>query len=250
VLRCPDDVSCQVGAGDLSYAVNGGFARWPAIPVSWTGTAHDGQSTNGDVLHWAAPGATWQQNMAIASKLGVMFLGTRTGDQPWDVHTTAASIVDGSSNTLLVAENILAGHTSGNRYSGHLPTNWACPLPNFVMFLASDNVCYSASSMTDCRGGQLQAVSAWKDGPGWARANAWGTFENINYGRNFNVEGSFPFANSGHQGGGNFAFCDGAIRYLTETIDGTVYAKLITPAGGKLPAPFAQNRLEQDAFAQ
>ena len=29
------------------------------------------------------------------------------------------------------------------------------------------------------------------------------------------------------------AFCDGAVRFISATIDGTVYAKLITPAGSQ-----------------
>ena len=30
-------------------------------------------------------------------------------------------------------------------------------------------------------------------------------------------------------------FCDGAVRFIRNTIDGTVYSKIITPAGSKLP---------------
>ena len=39
-----------------------------------------------------------------------------------------------------------------------------------------------------------------------------------------------------------------ATRFITNTIDGTVYAKIITPAGSKLPV-IKQFPVSQDAFA-
>jgi prepilin-type processing-associated H-X9-DG protein len=234
ILRCPNDPTTVQGQGNLSYAVNGGFARWYPIPVSWSGGAKDGTSRNGDVLR-LSPDHDWKQNMAIGKTLGVMFLGTQTGDQPWDMKTTLSDITDGASNTLLIGENTLVGYSQDSPYAGGLETNWACPLPNFVLFLGSDDICRSGRSPTDCRGGQLQRLKDGRDGPGWVRANQRGTFEEINYGQNLSLEGSFPFANSGHPGGANFVFCDGATRFLSSTIDGTVYAKIITPAGNKLP---------------
>ncbi len=87
------------------------------------------------------------------------------------------------------------------------------------------------------------------DGPGWSYANKVGTFENINFGQNLTIEGSYPFSNSAHPSGCNMGFCDGAVRFITNTIDGTVYSKLITPAGSKLPLYCKQMPLSQDAFA-
>jgi prepilin-type processing-associated H-X9-DG protein len=249
VLRCPDDYTVQPGQGNLSYVVNGGFARWHAVPVGWSGSQIDGKATNGAILQWTPPGATWQDNQAICKKLGVMFLGTQTGDQPWDITTTAADITDGLANTLLVAENTLAGYSKGTRYSGGWETNWACPLPNFTMFLGSDDVCRTPRSAGDCLGGQLAPDGKGASGKGWLRANHRGTFENINFGQRLTIEGSFPFANSAHTGGANFVFCDGAVRFLSSTIDGTVYAELITPAGMRLPPEIRQGVLDVDAFA-
>jgi prepilin-type processing-associated H-X9-DG protein len=248
ILRCPYDPTTQPNQGNLSYAVNGGFARWHAIPVGWSAGARDGQSKNGPVLQWVAPGGTWQESQAVGRKLGVMFLGTHTGDQPWDIRTTPSDIIDGASQTLLVGENTLVGDSRGTSYSGGLETNWACPLPNFCMFLASDDVCRSPRAENDCLGGQLRAVDTKTSGPGWARANQEKTWENINYGQTLTIEGSFPFANSGHAGGANFVFCDGAVRYISTTIDGTVYARIITPAGENLPAEIRQTPLSAGAF--
>ncbi|HKM53495.1 MAG TPA: H-X9-DG-CTERM domain-containing protein [Isosphaeraceae bacterium] len=58
------------------------------------------------------------------------------------------------------------------------------------------------------------------------------------------------FMTSGHPTGANFAFCDGAVRFITNTIDGTVYSKIITPAGSKLQVPYKQLPVSQDSFIQ
>jgi prepilin-type N-terminal cleavage/methylation domain-containing protein/prepilin-type processing-associated H-X9-DG protein len=249
VLRCPDDYTAAYGQGNLSYVVNGGFVRWHAVPVGWSGSRIDGKATSGEMLRWTPPGGTWKDSQAVCKQLGVMFLGTHTSDQPWDVATTPADITDGLSHTLLVAENTLAGYSKGTRYSGGWETNWACPLPNFAMFLASDDVCRTARSAGDCLGGQLAPDPKWASGKGWSRANRKGTFEDINFGQRLTVEGSFPFANSAHSCGANFVFCDGAVRFLSSSIDGTVYAELITPAGMRLPSEIRQGVLDADAFA-
>jgi prepilin-type processing-associated H-X9-DG protein len=243
ILRCPYDQTSEPNQGNLSYAVNGGFSRWPAIPVGWSAGLGDGQSKNGPVLQWTAPGGTWQESQAVGRKLGVMFLGTHSGDQPWDLKTTPGDITDGASQTLLVGENSLVGVSRGTPYSGGLETNWACPLPNFCMFLASDDVCHSPRAENDCLGGQLRPIDQKTSGAGWARANDERTFEDINYHQKPAVEGSFPFASSGHPEGANFVFCDGAVRFIQSTIDGTVYARLITPAGERLPAEIRQTPL-------
>ena len=96
--------------------------------------------------------------------------------------------------------------------------------------------------------GVAAAPGGGVDGPGWGLANRVGTFANINFGQNLTIEGSFPFSNSGHAGGCNMAFCDGAVRFIPATIDGTVYAKLITPAGSKLPTYARQFPVSQDDF--
>ncbi len=241
-LRCPSDLTTQVNQGNLSYAVNGGFSLWPAFPRVWSGVVKNGTATPGEVLQWGGRGTTWQENQAIGRKLGVMFLGTQTGDQPWDIKTSPSDIVDGAAHTIVVGENILTGYSKGTAYSGGLPTNWACPLPNFCMFLAFDDVCRTADSSIDCLGGQLQPGAGGVTGEGWSRANGSNARAEVISGKRRGVEGSFPFANSGHAGGCNFGFCDGSIRFLSDTIDGKVYAELITPAGTALPPGLWQSQ--------
>ena len=259
ILKCPDDNTAQPNQGNLSYAVNGGFERWYTIPYAWIGFQADG-TTGGSastVLNWSvnSGGGTatnWANLKGFCAKLGVMFLGTTAGNTPWDTTTTLSSIVDGASSTLLVGENTLAGYTTANPgvgQNGMFETNWACPFPTFTMFMASDQVCGTSG---DCSTANLASQNSI-DGLGWALANSKiaGNYEFINYGQNnLTVEGNSPYVNSGHPGGANFVFCDGAVRFLADTIDGTVYSKIITPQGSRLPGLYKQLPVSQDAFTQ
>ena len=256
VLRCPDDTTAQPGQGNLSYVVNGGFSLWTALPIGWTGSAVDGQPTPNSYddsgMRWASPSQGWGGNVNVCKKLGVMSLedygnfGPSPTQMPWNVRTTFPAILDGTSNTLLLSENTLAGAGSPSTNSKNTETNWAAPLATFCMFFGPPIICGTDGQ---CISGSLQPQGEL-DGPGWAQANRVGTLANINYGQNLTIEGSFPFSNSGHAGGCNMAFCDGAVRFIPATIDGTVYAKIITPAGSKLPIYARQLPVSQDAFAQ
>jgi prepilin-type processing-associated H-X9-DG protein len=114
------------------------------------------------------------------------------------------------------------------------------------MFLASDDVCHSSKSTTDCLGGQLSPTAKGATGAGWARANDRRTHESINGRGSLAIEGAYPFANSNHPGGANFVFCDGSVKFLSETIDGSVYARIITPGGERLPSALKQSPLPED----
>jgi prepilin-type processing-associated H-X9-DG protein len=255
VLRCPDDTTAQPGQGNLSYVANAGFSLWTALPIGWIGGASDGTGTatsyDASGMRWASPPQGWGGNVNVCRKLGIMFMedngnyGTTT-QMPWNVRTTFAAIYDGASSTLLLSENTLAGAASPSVYSKGMETNWACPLANFCGFIGSDNICGQNGY---CIGGQLQPQGDI-DGLSWNYANLAGTHENINFGQNLTIEGSYPFSNSAHPGGCNMVFCDGAVRFISATINGTVYAKIITPAGGKLPLYARQLPVEQDAFTQ
>ena len=155
----------------------------------------------------------------------------------------------------MMGENTLTGYNPGDSYSSGFETNWAAPMPNFSMMIGSSNICSTtvpitnASTLNCTLGTTLLQPTGDFDGPAWAYANKVGTYENIGYGQVLTLEGSFPFSNSAHPAGGNYAFCDGAVRFLTNTIDGTVYAKILTPAGSRLPLYFKQQPVNQDSFA-
>jgi prepilin-type N-terminal cleavage/methylation domain-containing protein/prepilin-type processing-associated H-X9-DG protein len=257
VLICPDDNTVQTGQGNLSYVVNGGYSLYHAYPVGWVGSAVDGGAAPSFPLTWASTAVGWPATIGVTTKLGVMFpestfpqgIQTRI---PWNARSSLTGIVDGASNTILMSENTLTGvSVVSTPYSNGLPTNWACPLPNFTSFIGASDVCGTPPSTTkaaDCTAGVL-APSGDLDGLGWQYTNRTGTNATIGGGQSFTIEGSYPFSNSAHPGGCNMGFCDGGVRFISNTIDGLVYSKIITPAGSRLPLYCKQMPVEQDAFA-
>ena len=252
ILKCPEDLTALPGQGNLSYVVNGGFARWIGTPITGgNGTTYgwtpgDGATNMTSTMQDNSTGTNWGQS--ANTKTGVMYLGTDTGGFPWDARSSSSSIIDGSSTTVLAGENFLAGASNGVGYTGNLATNWSCPHPNFMMFIASDQAALAVTGGSFTPNGQ-------SDNPGWALANArnnasqaLASKESINYGQALGEEGSFPFMLSNHSGGVNVLFCDGAVKFISETIDGTVYSKIITPQGSKLPAAWRQLPVDASAI--
>ncbi len=261
ILRCPDDNTIQINQGNLSYVVNGGMALWQALPVGWIGGQLDGSPTTTPInspLVLAPTAMGWAGSVGVMVKTGVMFTESTLPQGvpssiriPWNVRSTLNGIVDGPSSTFMMSENTLTGvSATPTPYSNGLTTNWATPLPTFTSFFMPSSVCGVPNSY-NCTSGMLTPSAPGQgdiDGLGWAFANKVGTFTNINFGQNLTFEGSFPFSNSAHPGGCNMGFCDGAVRFIRNTIDGTVYSKIITPAGSKLPIYMKQLPVEQDAF--
>jgi prepilin-type processing-associated H-X9-DG protein len=268
ILRCPDDVTAISGEGNLSYVVNGGFALWHAEPYGWIASSVDGVGGPTRIFWAGLNPPSPLQEMKVCQQMGVMFLESTfpKGDPrkiPWNVRSRLQTITDGAGSTLLLSENTLAGVSEGSaKYSAGLPTNWATPMPQFSMFIGSSNVCTrtvpaTAATTLDCMAGgispaqlRLLAATDTRDGPAWSHANKLGTFENINFGQTLTAEGSFPFSNSGHSDGCNMMFCDGSVRIIPSSIDGTVYSKIITPAGSQLPLYAKQLPVDPAAFSE
>ena len=136
VLKCPDDVTVQANQGNLSYVVNAGFALYHANPVGWVPSLTDGGASTTGPNVWAYPTGNYFATIGVTQKLGVMFFQSALpqGIQtriPWNVNSSLASVADGSSNTILLSENVLAGVSTGTQYSLGNQTNWACPFPTF-----------------------------------------------------------------------------------------------------------------------
>jgi prepilin-type N-terminal cleavage/methylation domain-containing protein/prepilin-type processing-associated H-X9-DG protein len=254
ILKCPDDNTTQPNQGNLSYAVNGGFSLWLLNGATWAVTVPS-NNYGYSSLNWIPSGSTSTSAVGVTQKLGVMFMGSTQGNQAWDVKTTPSAIFDGASSTLLVSENTLTGYSTGNQITGNQATNWASPWPTFAMFIGSRAICSqtpipASQSALDCTTGILTPPAQDTDAVSWAYSNYPGNGENINYGLNLTDEGSFPYSNSAHPGGFNTVFCDGSVKFLSATIDGTVYSKILTPAGSRLPLGFKQYPVSQDAITQ
>jgi prepilin-type N-terminal cleavage/methylation domain-containing protein/prepilin-type processing-associated H-X9-DG protein len=255
-LVCPEDISTHTGAGNLSYVVNGGFQRWHAFPFATQTQNPFGWGVSATGQYGNAPGPNW--GFGVAVKTGVMFLGTSTGRAPWDARTSSSSIVDGSSTTVLLSENILSGAATGSPLTNGQATNWACPHPNFVMFIGSDSVCNGGSGINgtgDCGqtypgplSSRINQTTGTNDdsGTSWNLANNPQTLENINYGLNLTDDGSWPYPSSYHPGGVNVVMCDGSARFVNDNINGVVWSKVLTPSGSKLPPLYRQLPVNAD----
>ena len=246
ILTCPNDDTTLSNQGNLTYVCNSGFNRAWWTQLGWTADSGGGNTSTTAHMDWS---------QGDAKKTGLMWPGTLAGNTTNDYKTTIAAVADGLSTTLLITENILAGASVSSPYaqgataSGGTPiTNWATAHPNFVAFTASDDVCSGPGGSATCTtvGDLAPFVPANTtdgkvvDGPGWLRANQLQTFENIGYGRTVLTEGAHPFPNSRHPGVMVVVMCDGSTKVVSETIDGAVFAKILTPAGQSLQPRYKQ----------
>jgi prepilin-type N-terminal cleavage/methylation domain-containing protein/prepilin-type processing-associated H-X9-DG protein len=221
VLVCPADITAS-GQGDLSYATNGGFGPTGVIKgVDDCPCGPDGQPIDFNGNGIACPSDVRldgdPSDKEIYFATGMFFLesykvpGTTR-------HHTPDDVVDGLSNTILLAENVRAG------YDPFWPqASWATPQPYRASVFIPAGVCDAAT----CSPGHVHYVKA-NQGPG-----------SINSGLN-SPEGEAPWPNSYHSGGVYFLFGDGRVKFVSQQIGGGVYASLLSPQGARVRGPLAQ----------
>jgi len=217
VLTCPDDDTAQGVPGTLSYVVNAGYAHidgslsntgsgWgaaayhgvnkPDLDLNVNGTIND----NEDKDQFHRSGVMWR------------LVQDRNGDgspTSWPNRSHGPdTIYDGMSHTILVTENVNAGDKQ----------LWGDPDPRncaFVYPLDPDTTGHTAATYYPSApldpAHPYGRINAARGGP----------------------EGERPFPNSNHYGGVNMVFCDGSTRTMSDSIDLSVYARLITPNGDK-----------------
>jgi type II secretory pathway pseudopilin PulG len=227
VLICPVDISRsdEGDRGDLSYVVNGGvgftmeFQR--GMHDCFVDPSHQRLDLNGNGVlcpprdqEAALDGEPTDRRLAF--QMGLFFNET----WKWDVterHHRTGTVVDGLTQTLLLAENVRTGYNPADPAA-----SWAHPNPLTTSFYIG-NPCRSF----DC------AL-----GVDYARCNA-GRAQ-INSGL-WSPEGKSPVPNSFHDGGVNVAYGDARVVFTAESLDGAVYAALASPAGLLLDGtPLAQ----------
>jgi len=212
VLTCPNDQSAFDQGGGLSYVVSSGFGVTTAA----------GYNCNTEGLDWNADSTVNSVasqpdsfDADITQATGVFWaeyeVDTRAIKNP---SANLGRIYDGTSNTLMIGENIWAGRDATNGFDA----TWASPDAGSCTFLApiilgdTPSLIYSP---TDSAVGY--DVQARPDGPF------------VNEGKNNGAEGETPFLNSLHPGIVVVGFCDGAVRTLNDSMDEGVYLRLMTP---------------------
>lgn len=221
VLACPADITAD-GRGDLSYAVNGGIGESTVLnsvqdcivdpfnlvldlngngQVCLGSDVDDGNPSDRDVFHRL--GLFFNENWGFDNSPG--YKGTQR-------FHTMSSVVDGMSNTLLIAENVRTG------YDPYSPgTNWGSCDARRTKFYFSHRVCANnvcAAGNVDFRLANFGAHA-------------------INSGKAM-PEGESPWPNSFHPGGVSVGFADGRAQFLNESIDGRVFYNLMTPLGSRM----------------
>jgi len=230
VFTCPMDLSRSKDKkqGDLSYAVNGGFGFTMRTgsgvgdcPTSPFGPLLD---LNGDGVACSGTPVDDEDRKRF-KQTGLFFL------ENWKEggtvrHHALADIHDGASQTFLVTENVRVGYNPSDPQA-----NYASPNPYLCAFYVG----------LPCQGGNCRAGNV-----DYSRCNSGD--HRINSGL-LSPEGSSPVPNSFHDGGVNMAYADGHVSFLSEAIDGAVYAALASPQGIHLQgSPLQQVIVSGDAY--
>lgn len=220
VYVCPVDLSRnKERQRDLSYAVNGGVGftvnrsgvRDCPVDANWTVL-----DLNGDGRGCTGDEAVDELDKAFFKSMGLFFLETINTDITKRNHSLA-DIQDGTSQTFLVSENVRAGFDPADDHAGFADSN-----PYRCAFYIG-NPCKEGH----CREGNVDYALS-NSGESRINSGLW------------KAEGTAPLPNSFHPGGVNMAYADAHVAFLSEQIDGGVYAALASPQGGSLGGALKQ----------
>jgi len=151
------------------------------------------------------------------------------------------NITDGTSNTIMLSEASIGSNPTGNMIRGNMAVNVPYGPPQNCMATAIGNGRFNTDNgnPTDIGIGDRIFGGRWGDSLGLYTyfqttlpPNSPSCTNNPN-----NPEGWDPLmsASSSHPGGVNVAFCDGAVRFITDSISTS------SPGGGLGFAPYGTN---------
>lgn len=261
VFTCPEDIDSYRRSGGLSYVVNSGFISgevWgydetttffhqPYL-INWKGSTTPAyRSTDGTVL----TGNPSPIDLQVALASGVFW--RRVGDAGYRPSVDYVNVGDGTSTTLMVTENLNAGQwysTSVNEigFGIRIPVDtMAAPtvgtgspcgeFPSFsslnTQFPCSTFMTASAASFINRTSSLASTTVATTSttpnlnsdvGSGCGSGGSTSTAST-------STTTSIPRPSSQHSGGINVIMVDGSGRFLSETINAHVYARLVTSSG-------------------
>ena len=200
ILNCPSDPAPSRGLGStyLAYVVNGGSASSASAPVRTTPEK-------------LSDGVCFDQSLPNGLKMTLDFLNAN----------------DGTSNTMLLTENIQA--TRWQLWDNAAST----PVPNHKWNAVTSTGVHptnaDAASLNDAL---YHHIFVWLDKTTPSARNRINGEINISPAipdPSTDLNSSRP--SSRHAGGVNVVFCDSHIRFITDTVDYNVYRQLMTPQG-------------------
>jgi prepilin-type processing-associated H-X9-DG protein len=242
VFGCPEDVENFNVPNRISYVVNAGYANISEAGNLYVETgyaAKDGVQTSGHIgldFNWNhSTGAGSPNNLTISRATGVFWRKIDGFRMSMDWVATG----DGLTNTLLLTENLNAMNWGLSDDSGTLNYNITGPFgtgpSDSLTGMLDVGFVVNASDLT-LTGRGTTALAITDDSPS--------PISRINGDKSAARRGNAPFPNSLHPGFCNFAFADGRVKALSESIAFDIYARLVTPRGSK----FGQLPVTDDQF--
>lgn len=223
-FTCPEDPSAFQVVSSLSYVVNCGVgdSNWMTVSGHRKATRlESGQHPLSEQFDWNGDNQVPPNDAEINRDFMLFWPEFQVPENfPENVAKPdshrVGEIFDGSSNTIMLAENINAGTRLGRK-----TPSWADPQLSSSGFLLPIDATRVSPSVHGTDGSLAALVIDKPFSPAINAARKGG-------------EGMAPFPNSTHPGLSVFAFRDGSVRTLSEDIDMQVYARLITPCGTRL----------------
>lgn len=256
-LVCPDDDSASRVAGGLSYVGNGGFGdiriknldvgtmhSFVTEEANWDGDGETNFAGAFDVHGKPTDQGADIEDRAITRATGVFWAEFDTwAEQTRNPSANLNRIYDGQSSTLMFGENLNAGELG-----------WGNPaVANCLFFFP-----YESPSPSGCT---VPTSSNFGNAPTYIlrenvvcdRARAYPNETRSGPGTEpvYLDLGGAPFLNSNHQGIVVVSFCDGSVKALSDSIDHSVYTRLMTPDGSRIRAVSgfqSEGTLSDDAF--
>lgn len=213
VFTCPDHVNAFKKPGGLSFVVNAGHMAPGTGPGAWG--VSDLNHYPG-IFDWTLPsGAGDAGDIAIGQATGVIWKQGYTSSLEY------VSTGDGTSTTILVTENLQAG-------------KWYDQTTNALGFgikmPATLTNAYANAGLAGS--GQLYITAP-------ASPDDWFINRNLSAGQY-----AAPRPSSQHAGGVNVIMCDGAGKFLNESMDQGVFTRLMTSNG----VSFGEQALDQSSY--
>ncbi|HVJ84119.1 MAG TPA: DUF1559 domain-containing protein [Caulifigura sp.] len=241
VMNCPDDPNDDLD-GNLSFAMNAGYIStglWgTGSPVNLTTISPfppAGHFPQNYDLPFNGTGGTYNGANWNSDDTEVM-AGTGVGWCNRQVKIDQISRADGSTSTLLFAENLQA-----QNWAGQTTVNGIAPIGNFMFAMpvaATGTVPYAVTDNSDVAG---VGVAASSKQLGMRVVNFRGATTTtaplidgkINSYLNAAGEGQMQRPSSLHANGVNAIFCGGNGKFLAQTLDVGLYAQLLSWDGSR-----------------
>ncbi len=214
VFTCPDHVAAYKKAGGLSFVVNAGHM---SSAVWGSGINYPG------LIDWYAQPTPGDANdIAIGQATGVIWPSVWPSGATITSSLEYVSTGDGTSTTVLMSENLQAG-------------NWYSTTTNALGFGVKLTTLTAAYPSAGGLANQLNVPL----GTAAPSPDDWFINRNLSA-----TPGAAPRPSSQHAGGVNVIMCDGAGKFLNESMDKGVFMKLMTSNG----VAYGEGPLDQSSY--